>query len=63
MFRIYQRIMEEQRKICGECQVTKRRKREQEKKVNKEQEKIEREKTERKKKRRRDQRSDAESTM
>ena len=35
LFRIYQRIMGEQRKICGECQVTKRRKREEErKKVN-----------------------------
>ena len=32
LFRIYQRIMGEPRKICGEYQVTKRRKREQEKK-------------------------------
>ena len=50
LFRIYQRIMGEPRKICGECQVTKK-KREQEKKLNKKQEKIEREKTDRRKRR------------
>lgn len=32
LFRIYQRIMEEKRKICGECQVTKKKKRTREKK-------------------------------
>lgn len=58
MFGIYPRIMEEQRKICGECQVSKKKKRTREKKIR-----IEREKTEREKeKRRRDQRCDSENT-
>lgn len=43
MFGIYPRIMEEQRKICGECQVSKKKKRTREKKIR-----IEREKTEKK---------------
>lgn len=49
MFRIYQRIMEEQRKICGECQVTKKKKNKREKNKNRKREdrKRKREETQR----------------